>query len=625
MKVFYFNKKICLFLVSLVFINVVLFSQEYKDQNIIYHSESASLRNQQRQYEKWKKKAEKKKWTSNLFNLLFDAPKSTVLKPMGGKNTFSMYGAYEGRMIRKINIKVFKAFGGRDEKGLPTDSCDNYFEKIGNALHTKTQTKHLRNFLTIKSGDLLDIQLLEENEERIRDLSYIDELYINISENLDKSVDIDMLIKDRFEWGISHQAYDIKAHKLKVTNKNLWGRGHAIENTYRYAPEKKIEHNYFFRYFIPNLPISKFKAEFIFEYAYYHKKYEINLNRDFWDYKKKYAGGFRFNRTLEAEGLPIVSVSWFPNNINFLEYDAWIGRTIPYDLERPHKYATYKKAIALRAYRLHFTKYPKDLLEGDKFLLDTSGFLASYNVSRRRIYRSNLMYDYGRIETIPYGYLTQLLAGIIVSEKKYKNYIGFNFEKTRYNSRSNDYFGLLLSGGTLFDKDGFLEGLIKAEAKYISRLFPWGLTQYRHFFKLRYEMGLNTDNDFLNLSNSQGLHNFESEAANGTRKLVLNMENIFFTPYTLAGFRIACYSFADFGIVGSDKIKNDKFYSSIGFGLRFRNDNFIFETFQVNFSFFLKAPKGMTLLVPDSSSVHPEKFRDLRIRKPRFFFERQKY
>lgn len=622
-KTYYF-KRFFLLLLGLC-IGIVTFARDNERDSLIYHSESISLQKQQKQYERWKKKADKRKWTSNIFNLLFDEPRATELKPMEEENSYSMYGKYEGLIIRNIHIKVLKSFGVKGADGMPTDSCDNAFEKLGNTLHTRTQSNHLRNFLTLKEGEPLDVRLIEDNEMRVRNLSYIDEVYVNITTNADNTVDINILVKDRFEWEISHQAYNVDAHKAKISNKNLWGRGHSISATYRYAPRKRQKHNYYIEYGIPNLPKSKLKAFFVYENLYYQKKYEVELYRNFLDYKKKYAGGFRFNRTMEAEGLPITSVSWFPNNINFIEYDAWLGRTIPYNLEKPHKYAKYKRAIALRAYRLHFTKYPDNLLDGDNFLLNTTGFLASYNVSRRRLYRSNLMYDYGRIEDIPYGYLAQLLGGVIFSGNKYFNYIGMNFEKTRYNSRSNDYFGLLFSGGSLFDETGFLEGLVKAEVKYISKLFPWKRTQYRHFFKLRYEMGLNTDNDFLNLSGSQGLHNMSSKYANGTRKLVLNMENVFFTPHTLAGFRIACYSFADIGLVGSEKVKNDRIYACVGMGLRFRNNNFIFETLQINFSVFLKGPPDTRFIIPKSSNVHPDKFRDLQIRKPRFFFEQNQY
>ncbi len=58
---------------------------------------------------------------------------------------------------------------------------------------------------------------------------------------------------------------------------------------------------------------------------------------------------------------------------------------------------------------------------------------------------------------------------------------------------------------------------------------------------------------------------------------------------------------------------------------RLHNHNFVFETFQLSFSLFLKRPPDVNFFTPDAASVKSERFRDFRIKEPRFFFEKEKF
>ncbi len=70
-------------------------------------------------------------------------------------------------------------------------------------------------------------------------------------------------------------------------------------------------------------------------------------------------------------------------------------------------------------------------------------------------------------------------------------------------------------------------------------------------------MGCNTPYDFLNLNENEGLRNLQSSYSKGNRKIVLNIEDVFFSPYTIAGFRSTFFSFADLAYIK----RNSTFFS----------------------------------------------------------------
>lgn len=611
---------------SLAFTTVLTTAQNKQPAtDTVYHFEDNSLYKQQAFYEKWKAKAEKHKCTKELFNILFNAPTATTPTLIADKSIARSFVDYEGRTIQKITFKIVRPFG-KNVNGLPTDSTDNRLENWGNRVHMSTKEKHLRRLLSISEGDILDIKQLEDNEEMLRSLDYIDDLYINITDVSPNTLTLHFLLKERFAWSLSYQAHSLDAHKLKLYNKNLWGRGHQSQLSYYYNPTKRILHSFGFEYTVPAIGKSLISATAFLEHTNNHDKYSLELNRAFIDYKTQHAGGVKVSSVKNADRVPTNDIATFSNSINYHEIDVWAGTTLPYDLEQNDKYARYRKALTGRLYRIHFTKYPEIKADSNMFLLKTIGALLAYNVSKKQLYRSNLMYNYGKVENIPYGHLAQLLAGTVFNQWQRKGYLAANFEKAYYNPKHDYYFALRLCGGTFFNKTKFLDGLLSAEAKYISRLYKFHDIKHRHFLKLRYIVGFNPSDDFLNLNEGNGLRNLKSNFSKGDQKIVLNIEDVFFTPYTLAGFRSVFYSFADLAYISSNNspFHNDNhFYAGIGLGMRLHNNNFIFKTFQLSFSLFLKAPEDVNFFRPDASSVKSETFQNFQIEKPYFYFEKE--
>ena len=64
--------------------------------------------------------------------------------------------------------------------------------------------------------------------------------------------------------------------------------------------------------------------------------------------------------------------------------------------------------------------------------------------------------------------------------------------------------------------------------------------------------------------------------------MILYTEIVLFSPYHPLGFRIAFFGFADFGLIGySPNIFKNEFYTSLGIGVRLRNERLVFNTIQI--------------------------------------------
>ena len=92
----------------------------------------------------------------------------------------------------------------------------------------------------------------------------------------------------------------------------------------------------------------------------------------------------------------------------------------------------------------------------------------------------------------------------------------------------------------------------------------------------------------------------------------MSIESVLFSPAKIYGFRIAWFAFGDLGyLFGSNQLFNQgKVISRIGLGVRLRNDNLVFNTLQIRFSFYPNLPRyssvsnfnvsGEQLLNPDN-------------------------
>ncbi|MUP39746.1 BamA/TamA family outer membrane protein [Labilibaculum euxinus] len=562
--------------------------------------------------------AGKRKFTKELYNLFFISPdKLNPTDTIKTERSETAFVQYQGKTIRNITVRVLKPFGPTLYD--TTQVATTWIETTGNKLHNTSRKNHLRKLLRIKEGDDVDPYNLADNERLIRQLSYIKDAYFRVVPVLGsrKLVDLQLWVKDQFSWGANMKVGSLTSTDFEIYNRNLYGLGHEFSNSFEFDSNKDQKYGYTGRYKIRNIRKSYIDATFTYQNTYEKSVIQIDLDRSFATYNTKYAGGFTLSQTMRSDEIqkddPIINE--IPLDFNY--GNIWFSRS--YKIKSRNQFARRKLYITGRISGREFFERPKVGPTLNQFFHNNILYLASLSLSQIQYYKSNLIYNFGRTEDIPYGSLAQLTMGYEDREYSYRRYLGFDFQKAVYLQKSRTYFFNRVALGGYFNSERFEQGVLLGQTKFFSRIRNLGSLRLRNFADLQYTLGIRRfPEEFISLITDTGIRGFSKEDVIGTQKLVLNLETVAFTPYTLGGFRFAFYTFADMGFIGSNKknILKEKFYYGVGFGIRLRNENLVFKTIQLRLAFYPKAPSDFNQFEYQLSGEERPKFNNFRVSQP---------
>jgi hypothetical protein len=229
---------------------------------------------------------------------------------------------------------------------------------------------------------------------------------------------------------------------------------------------------------------------------------------------------------------------------------------------------------------------------------DRNLILGSIGLSRQNYYKTNLIYNFGKTEDIPFGFLIKAIGGFERNQftDRYYSSLSVSFGSL-INNLGYGYFDI--EGGGFYNKNVFQQGMIKFTSNYFTNLFIINRFKIRNFVNFYYIYGIKRFRDeFLTIDNSNpsGIQGLIAPTLTGLQKLNINFETVAFTPYNFYGFRFAFFSFLNLGMVGSNYklIFNNEVFSGIGLGVRIRNEKLVFKTIQIRMAFFPNAPKNST-------------------------------
>jgi hypothetical protein len=129
---------------------------------------------------------------------------------------------------------------------------------------------------------------------------------------------------------------------------------------------------------------------------------------------------------------------------------------------------------------------------------------------------------------------------------------------------------------------------------YVSNLSSLGKNRIRNFINLDYTRGFTRYTDeYLGIIRDKGFTGFRNDSVRGGQRVRLSLESDVFSPVNYLGFRFVFFGFADMAFIAGTKqiISNGAFLSGIGLGIRIRNNNLVFNTFQIRIGFFPNAPE----------------------------------
>ena len=488
-----------------------------------------------------------------------------------------------GKIIRDIKYIRLSPFGTNIND--PEQNSATGFSGILNKMHFTTREFIFRNYIRFDKGDLLSPFALTESERIIRRLKYIDDARIIVTPVDNGMVDITVITRDVFSLSLMYEVRGIKSGTVKLLEKNLLGFGNQLLIEFPYDYYKRYYgFGYGATYKINNINRTLIDASASYINALGQEYYDLNISREFITPLMKYAGGFNIRETYTTDDLDTLDIR---EKVELNRIDIWLGRSFILD-----KQSLTRAVFSAGFINNNVFTRPEITSTSFHYLQKYKLYLGSFSLVNQRYFKTNLIYNYGRTEDIPYGGKIEITYGRELNEFYDRNYYGFEasfadqYEKLGYIYGSGKY--------GVFSREGFNEqGIVNIDFRYISNLNAIGRYRLRQKADIGFTKGFNRfDDEYLRIKEDYGIRGFRNDSIFPDQRLYLNLETIAFSPTYIWGFRMAFYGYADLVFCSKNKFSYQSYnlISAIGIGISLRNDNLLFKTLHLRIGFFPNAP-----------------------------------
>lgn len=536
---------------------------------------------------------------------------------------------FEGYVIRHITIKDLPF-------GIPlldtSTKVVTTLTKLANTIHHTTRTSVIRNNLFFKENESVLPYLIGDNETFLRQLPYIQDATIELTPVVGSrdSVDVSVIVKDLFSLGGSLASLGIKNTDIQVNEDNLSGSGNALalRGLYDNSRRKKIGAG--MAYIQRNIGGSFINGEAGYqnyfpnfngykeEDMYFLRLSKPLINRYMrWTYEVN-ASNHSTSNLYSSDSIYNADVRYSYYNI-----DAWAGYNInATGFTTKTEDRKLRKLIALRIIDQKFQYLP-----GKYFSIynwryaNLTGILGSLSFYRQNFYKSQYIYAFGRNEDIPEGLNITFTSGYTKKQNITRPFIGFNYQRSSFNSKKNYYSYTFRAEGYLHQNN--LEDInLLAGIDYFDHLKAIGPKwKQRTFINLGIAKQINTVlNEPLYFFSEFGLPEFQNGDVGGSLRATIKAESVFFSPWSVASFRFAPFIFGNTGLFSpyNTPISTSNIYSTVGGGIRTRNESLIFGTLEFRGYYFLKKNISNENFRFDISTNIIFKYNSQLVRKPDF-------
>jgi hypothetical protein len=527
----------------------------------------------------FKEKASKNPITKKIYDLVV-VPVDTVPQEVHNVGSDAAYRQYSGRRIRNIVVRRLNVFGA------DVDNPDLYKsgkgQKFLNSTHANTRERIIRKYLLFTEGDTLSPVSLSDNERILRDLSFIYDARIKVLPVSDKEADILIVTKDVYSLGGDYSPSGLKKGSVSAFESNLFGTGHEFGIAIPYDNSSTDSPGFMAHYLVDNIASTFVNLNIFYKDGIGNKSYGVDMERKFLSHTTKYAGGISIHNVWED-----VDKDAFRKPEHFNVQDYWLARSFLLNRE----FLT-RLIIGARFTNNNVFQRPDILPDSYYSLQNYRLLLGSVTLSTGRYFKANLVHGYGRSEDIPYGGMMKVTIGKENNEFKKRSYAGSEIS-FGYSFPDFGYMYGSAGLGAFINGQSTEQGIMSVKLKYFSNLIPVGRSMIRNFIRFDYTRGFDRNTDeHLSYFNDNGFSGIRNDSVQGEQRITLNFESVLFSPVNIYGFRFAFFGFADFStLAGTNQIiANGTPLSGFGIGIRVRNDNLIFKTFQIRLGFFPDHP-----------------------------------
>lgn len=555
------------------------------------------------------------RFKKELYNLIFKSERDTTRTPT--ENT--SFAAMDGRVIRRIDFRHVDMFAPtvRDTGYKP----DSWFARLANSAHNDTRISILERYLLLKSGDRLDVFMAAENERILRDLSFIMDAWFIAKpvKGSPDSIDLVLITQDKFPLAAEAGLERATVGMVGITHQNVLGYGHQFSASTYFDAENHPHVGYGLSYGTTNIAGTFTTGRFDYLNRWNQKSFILDFSHDFRAISLERAGGFSFENTSIIQSIHLLDTIYELAEYKYSLTDIWIGRMIA-PISQQTQYSRTRLYLAVRFSNYNNIDPPRI---NDVYLYpysDRVRALISFGITQQGSRKDNLIYTFGRTEDVPYGYQFDLTTGYEWLQDRSRPYVSVSGFYGNYFGNSS-YLSGQVQFGTFIYNGKSEQGVFRLQANYFSRLHKHNRFQFRNFATVILSKGINRyPGEYITLSNRRGIQGLASNSLRGIDKGVLNLESVLFTPYTVFGFKFAFFGGLDLGIIRreEDGITDSRLYSGINAGVRIRNDQLVFNTFIIKFSFYPGRPDDSTVENFTIGHVPRVRFKDFLPDRPEF-------
>jgi hypothetical protein len=571
-----------------------------------------------RLYRKIETYSKQKKSTSLLYSLVFKPVASNPAKKKKYRKLIvKPYSAFEGKIIRRINIETLDPFGYSiiDTIAAP----QSFLAKTGNNLHIKSLPITIRNLLLIRKNQVFDSLLVKESERLVRTKEYLLDVSFYVSSTAIKSDSVDIFIRAIDKWSLIPQgSASFSSFSAGLTDNNFLGLGHTFQGIYGKDYGKGI-HSFSTNYTIPNI-----KNSYVGVKLHYDMLEHVNFNRQlaidrpFYSPFTKWAAGVNIVQQFRYDSLKTANLLLIPQRIRFNLQDYWAGNAIQLYKGNSEYVRTTNFVSAVRFLRINYLEKPEESLDSLHRYANENLYLASIGISTRKYVQDRYIFKFGITEDVPIGKALSLTGGYQFRNSIVRPYLGARVSFGNYYPWG--YLSTNMEYGTYFAASHPQQGILSAGLIYFTGLTEIGKWKFRQFVKPQISLGTNMSAyDTLTMNDGHGQDGLKAAGLSGTGRLLLVLQTQAYAPWNLIGFRFGPFlnlTFLDMIGDTSDLGKN-KLYSQIGIGLLIKNENLLLNAFQLSIAFYPVMPgRGPNTIRTNSFRTTDLSFKDFEIGKP---------
>lgn len=555
--------------------------------------EPASLQ-EQRIYSRIVEKASRRRLTREMVGFLIRIPDH--IEDTDGRNNLRSdipFQPYASRVISTIHLVSLDPFGTsiQDTSRLVT----NGLNRLGNRAHIHTKDPVIRRTLLFREGDALSPDLMAESERLLNDLSFVYNAQITVTSDPAQPDAVEVWVVVRDVWSVSFDIPLPKADFIKIglNEKNLLGRGNLLESKVVWEESADRTWGSEFRYRKENWYGTFLGSEIAYQNRKDKEWLYVQLDRPFLTPSIRLAGGGYYARTSEHKYLTLRDS--VKHHQNYGTANGWLGYSIPLNVSSKSRSVRKNLTFTASATNLHFFGRPGDADFARNYysLQNRTTLLGSISLSRQTFFTSSMIYNFGRMEYISTGSLITATGGVEHNEFGRRAYYGVQVAGGYYLNRFG-YLAPKISGSSFYNGSKTEQGVLELEVKYFTPLYTLGRYKIRGFANNRYTRGFHTyDDEYATLNRDFYFLGFHSDSVSGLKRLNLDLELDFFTPWKFHGFRFVLFTGTQIGWIGNSStgIFENSAYTAICAGLRIRNEMLVFNTLQIRLAWFPNIPK----------------------------------